>query len=49
MTGSGSEDWIDALGPDADSSGLRISGDKRLATALLEGVGAIAERNVQVA
>jgi DNA-binding HxlR family transcriptional regulator len=43
------EDWLDALGPDADSSGLRIEGDRRLASAVLEGVGAVAERNVQVA
>jgi DNA-binding HxlR family transcriptional regulator len=43
------EDWIDALGPDADSRGLRIEGDQRLASVLLAGVGAVAERNVQVA
>jgi DNA-binding HxlR family transcriptional regulator len=43
------EDWIDALGPDADSSGLRIEGDQRLASAVLSGVGAVAERDVRVA
>ena len=43
------EDWIDALGPDADRSGLRIEGDKRLASAMLAGVGALAERDAQVA
>ncbi len=43
------EDWIDALGPDADRSRLSITGDTRLASALLAGVGAVAERNVQVA
>jgi DNA-binding HxlR family transcriptional regulator len=47
---SGSQDdWIDALGPDADHSGLRVEGDQRLASAMLAGVGAVAERNVQVA
>jgi DNA-binding HxlR family transcriptional regulator len=48
VTGS-QEDWIDALGPDADRSGLRIEGDKRLASAMLTGVGAFTERDVQVA
>jgi DNA-binding HxlR family transcriptional regulator len=37
-------DWIDALGPDADHSGLLVEGDERLATALLDGVGAPLER-----
>jgi DNA-binding HxlR family transcriptional regulator len=43
------DDWIDAFGPDADLSGLQIAGDQRLASAVLAGVGAIAERNVRVA
>ncbi|MDX6689875.1 MAG: hypothetical protein QOG15_1332 [Solirubrobacteraceae bacterium] len=43
------EHWIDALGPDGDRSGLRIEGDKRLASMVLTGVGAVAERDVQVA
>jgi DNA-binding HxlR family transcriptional regulator len=47
---SGSQDdWIDALGPDGDSSGLRVSGDRRLASMLLGGIGAVAERDVRVA
>jgi DNA-binding HxlR family transcriptional regulator len=43
------EDWIDALGPDADRSGLQIDGDERLARALLDGVGAFAARDERVA
>jgi DNA-binding HxlR family transcriptional regulator len=43
------EDWVDALGPEADRSGLHIEGDQRLASMLLSGVGAFAERNIQVA
>ncbi len=43
------EDWIEALGPDADRSGLRVEGDQRLASVLLAGVGAYAERSIQVA
>ncbi|MEA2219023.1 MAG: hypothetical protein QOJ35_1649 [Solirubrobacteraceae bacterium] len=47
---SGSQDdWIDALGPDGDSSGLRVEGDRRLASMLLGGIGAVAERDVRVA
>jgi DNA-binding HxlR family transcriptional regulator len=47
---SGSQDdWIDAFGPDSDRSGLRVDGDQRLASMLLGGVGAFAERNIQVA
>jgi DNA-binding HxlR family transcriptional regulator len=38
---SGSEqDWIEALGPSADRDALTMSGDERLATAVLDGVGA---------
>jgi hypothetical protein len=37
-------DWIDALGPEADHSGLLVDGDERLATALLDGVGSPLER-----
>jgi DNA-binding HxlR family transcriptional regulator len=43
------EDWIDALGPDADRSGLRIEGVERLAHLLLDGVSADAERDERVA
>jgi len=47
---AGSEhDWIDALGPGADRSGLRIKGDERLATAILDGVCAIAARGARAA
>jgi len=41
--------WIAALGPDADRSGLSISGDARLADAVLEGVSATARRAVNAA
>jgi DNA-binding HxlR family transcriptional regulator len=43
------EDWIDALGPDADRSGLQIEGIERLARLVLDGVGAYAERSERVA
>ncbi len=43
------EDWIDALGPDADRSGLQIDGDERLAHVLLDGVGAFGARDERVA
>jgi DNA-binding HxlR family transcriptional regulator len=33
------EDWIDALGPDADRRALRIVGDEELASLLLDGLG----------
>ncbi len=47
---SGSQDdWIDALGPDADRSALRIGGDQRLASMLLDAVGACAARGIRVA
>jgi DNA-binding HxlR family transcriptional regulator len=42
-------DWIEALGPRADFGGLEIEGDERLASMLLGGVGAIAERGIRVA
>jgi DNA-binding HxlR family transcriptional regulator len=37
-------DWIEALGPGADRSGLDVSGDTRLAAVVLDGVSATAER-----
>jgi len=37
------DDWIDALGPDGDRSGLLIDGDERLASFLLDSVGVVAE------
>jgi DNA-binding HxlR family transcriptional regulator len=43
------DDWIDALGPDADRSGLQIDGDERLARVLLDGVSAFAARDERVA
>ena len=49
-TVSGSESaWLAALGPHGDRSGLDISGDERLADALLESVGAQARRAVNAA
>jgi DNA-binding HxlR family transcriptional regulator len=43
---AGSEqDWIDALGPDGDRHALDISGDERLAKALLDGVCATSARS----
>lgn len=42
---SGSERaWIDALVPDGATNGLKISGDTRLATAVLEGLAPVASR-----
>jgi DNA-binding HxlR family transcriptional regulator len=41
--------WLAALGPDADRSDLEVSGDSRLADALLDGVGAQARRAVNAA
>jgi DNA-binding HxlR family transcriptional regulator len=47
---SGSQDdWIEALGPDADRSGLRVAGDRRLAFMLLDAIGAFAQRGIKVA
>ena len=47
---AGSEaDWIDALGPDADRSGLQISGYERLAAVVLDGICASAARGVRAA
>ena len=47
---SGSQSaWVAALGPDADRSGLDISGDPRLADVVLEGVSATARRAVNAA
>ena len=44
MRVSGSQDdWIDALGPDGDRSGLQLDGDERLAGMLLDGLGAVAD------
>jgi len=47
---SGSQqDWIDALGPQTDPDGLTIEGDQTLASMLLDGIGANAERGVRAA
>ena len=43
------KNWIDALGPDAVRTGLRIEGDRRLATALLDGLSAATDRRAQAA
>ena len=37
-------DWIEALGPGSDRSGLTVTGDQRLATIVLDGIGAGAQR-----
>jgi DNA-binding HxlR family transcriptional regulator len=43
------QDWIEALGPSADRDALTVSGDERLATAVLDGVGASAAGDVRAA
>jgi DNA-binding HxlR family transcriptional regulator len=43
------QDWIEAFGPSADRSGLRVDGDERLATIVLDGVSASAARAVRAA
>ena len=48
ITGS-EQDWIEALGPAADRDALTVSGDERLATAVLDGVGATAAGAVRAA
>ncbi len=47
---SGSQqDWIDALGPQTDSSGLTIEGDVTLASMLLDGVRALSQQRARAA
>jgi DNA-binding HxlR family transcriptional regulator len=47
---SGSEaEWIEALGPAADRSGLDVTGDERLAALVLDGVGASMPRATRAA
>jgi DNA-binding HxlR family transcriptional regulator len=47
---AGSEaDWIAAFGPSADRSDLQIAGSDRLATSVLDGLGATAQRATYVA
>jgi DNA-binding HxlR family transcriptional regulator len=41
--------WVDALGLDASHSGLRISGDRSLATDLLDALAAVSVRRAAVA
>jgi DNA-binding HxlR family transcriptional regulator len=48
VTGSEAE-WIRALGPEGDLSGLQIGGDRRLAEALLSGIVAAATRRAAAA
>ncbi|MGI8728387.1 MAG: winged helix-turn-helix transcriptional regulator [Solirubrobacteraceae bacterium] len=43
------QDWIDAFGPGADIDALRITGDERLATILVEGIGAYGLRRAHAA
>jgi DNA-binding HxlR family transcriptional regulator len=43
------EDWIEALGPDADRSGLQIDGDEGLASLLLDSLGVAAESAARAA
>ena len=40
----GEAEWIEALGPGADRSGLDVTGDELLAAHVLDGVGATAQR-----
>ncbi|MEA2141959.1 MAG: hypothetical protein QOI64_389 [Solirubrobacteraceae bacterium] len=42
-------EWIEALGPGADRAGLQITGDERLATVVLDGISATAERATRAA
>ncbi len=41
--------WVAALGPDADRSGLEITGDRLIADALLSGLAPVAVRDAAVA
>lgn len=41
--------WVDAFGPEADTSGLEVSGDANVADALLNGLAPIAVREAAVA
>jgi hypothetical protein len=41
--------WVAALGPDADRSGLEVTGDARLADALIDSVSAQSRRAVNAA
>ena len=41
--------WVAALGPDADGSGLEITGDRLIADALLSGLAPVAVRDAAVA
>lgn len=41
--------WIDALGPEADASGLDISGSRQVADALINGLAPVAVRDAAVA
>ncbi len=41
--------WIAALGPEADSSGLEVTGSARIAEALLSGLAPVAVRDAAVA
>jgi DNA-binding HxlR family transcriptional regulator len=43
------EEWVDAFGPDAEHAGLSVAGDSELASVLLGGVGAPAQRSARAA
>jgi hypothetical protein len=45
----GEQAWVRAFGPDADTSGLEIDGDRRLAEWLLAGLTALAGRRAAAA
>jgi DNA-binding HxlR family transcriptional regulator len=47
---AGSEaNWIEALGPSTDRSGLQIAGSDRLATSVLDGLSATTQRAIRTA
>jgi DNA-binding HxlR family transcriptional regulator len=47
--GGSEADWIEALGPNADRSGLKITGDASLASIVLDGIGGSAQRAARAA
>ncbi len=47
--GGSEADWIEALGPAADRTGLEIAGDERLTTLVLDGVSAAVDRATRAA
>jgi hypothetical protein len=47
--GGAHRDWLAALGPESDRSGLKIEGDRRLAEAMLDGIALASRRNSKAA